>query len=194
MKKILFAIALFASVGFGTTANAQCIEQGSKIVDLFYGAPDGWTSILKTAATGTGVKVTGLPIGGKFEYMVSDRIGLGAIIGFSQTTLQQDDLSGYAEKETFTRIRGMASFNLHFATGDKIDPYWMIGAGYSNWSIKYTTENPAGTSEGTDVATVPYAFRTAVGLRFFFTDNIGIHAETGFGSGAYAQFGLSAKF
>lgn len=199
MKKILLIAALVSAVSFSTmSVKAQAVEQGTMIVDAFYGFPDLYGSVLE-AATASGVTGTEIgslgPLGGKFEYLVSDKVGIGLIIGYASNSVTwQDPISSYDYKVSLPRIRGMVAFNLHFGSSDSFDPYWMLGAGYASSSFNIETTDPSYSEASISLNVLPVALRTALGGRYFFTDNLGANLEIGFGSGALIQAGISAKF
>lgn len=191
MKKILLSL-LISLAAIGST-QAQCVSEGSTIIDVFYGFPDLYGSVLREGTNDNAdVKSTG-PLGGKIEYMLSDNVGLGAVIGYANTTTEWSD-SGYSYKVSVPRFRVMGSFNLHFATSDKLDPYFMVAAGYANSSIKIDATDPTYGDNNVDVPGINIAFRTAVGTRYFFNDFLGANVEIGLGSGALIQGGVSLKF
>ena len=204
IKFFVFAGLLLIN-GIFSNVKAQVVEQGNIMVDVFYGFPNLWSKALKTAYDQTGSDVVMKssavgPFGCKIEYMMSDKIGLGLIVNYANSTVKWSentvDLNNspitYNYDISLPRFRIMPAFNLHFYPTDKLDPYWVIAAGYGSFNAKIKTNDP--NFEETDIkGLIPIAFRTGIGTRYFFTDNIGANFEIGFSGGPLLQLGLSCK-
>ena len=218
MKKLLL-IAVF-SIGL-VAMNAQ-IMRGNFIIDPYIGVPNWANSLFYGQYDGTNMDVSNyktvggaLSYGGRFEYMIADKVGVGAdvnyeVSGFSfDYTDYQYDASGaviyvngdpqfrsYTDKYTAKKLRAMFRLNYHFFQSDKVDVYTGFAAGYKSAKREYTTEpsNPMSTNESADKALVPISTRLAIGTKIYFTQNIGAHVELGVFGGGLIQFGLSAKF
>ncbi len=213
MKKLIFSL-FTATVLFAlnsTSVQAQAVEQGNVIVDAYYGFPNLYTAVFKTAYANSGsevnLKIGGLgPIGIRAEYMVADKIGIGIDAGFnnskisySEETTIYNDVTGNFDPVTYDydfttqKIGFMATFNYHFLDNDKVDAYAVLGAGYGNRTFKFESTDPSYT-EGSIASLIPVASKIGVGMRYFFTDNIGANLALGFGQGGIVNVGLSAKF
>jgi len=206
MKKIALLLCMqVALVAFNaTTTNAQILQKGNIIVDAYYGAPNLWTVFLKAAylpgdQTSSSWGSFG-PIGGKVEYMLGERIGVGLDINYSTSWVSWTESvynSGtglYYDnnyKVTVPRIGFLPRFYYHFLNKDKFEMYGSAALGYRSFALNYTSNDP--TWNATDMSIVPIGERIAVGGRYFFTDNIGINFEFGIG-GALLTAGLAAKF
>ena len=218
MKKLLL-IAVF-SIGL-VAMNAQ-IMRGNFIIDPYIGVPNWANSLFYGQYDGTNMDVSNyktvggaLSYGGRFEYMIADKVGIGAdvnyeVSGFSYDyTDYQYDASGaviyvngdpqfrsYTDKYTAKKLRAMFRLNYHFFQSDKVDVYTGFAAGYKSAKREYTTEpsNPMSTNESVDKALIPISTRLAIGTKIYFTQNIGAHVELGVFGGGLIQFGLSAKF
>ena len=193
MKKItLIAAALLSSLGL----YAQAWGEGSKVVSVGYGAPNLGKSILKIYENETGFDVSGFgPLHAKFEYGVSEKIGLG--LSFNMVNFGASWREEFLGFETYTYnvdVTGwsvLARMNLHFATGDKIDPYWGFGLGYRSTTWTFTSDDPLFIN--TSFPTFPFGFETTIGMRYYFIPNIGIYAEAGIAK-SLIQAGVVAKF
>ena len=86
----------------------------------------------------------------------------------------------------------IATMNYHFLDNDKVDAYGVFGIGYGNRSFKYESTDPDFT-EATISGLIPVASKIGVGMRYFFTDNIGANLALGFGQGGVINAGLSIK-
>jgi hypothetical protein len=207
MKKITIALfVMIASASFNPgSANAQVLQKGNIVVDAYYGFPNLWTTVLKAAYL-PGYETTSKwgsmgPIGVKGEYLISDKMGVGLDINYSnswvswteENSIYNSSTGLYSDgnyKVLVPRIAIMPRFYYHFLNKDKFEMYGSAALGYKSTSFKYTSNDP--TWNETDMSVVPIGERIAVGGRFFFTDNIGINFEFGIG-GALLTAGLAVK-
>jgi len=205
--KTKLSIALSLVVLVAITAKAQtkadkCVSQGKIIIDAYYGFPYVIGNALNNASSSERVKNTN-HLGGKFEIMANNVIGIGIdytfarVTGFSNTVdyINENGQPKYiigSFKESITKQRILLRMSVHFATTKNLDPYVSFGAGYkqsvykNNYPIDYTIDN-------INLNLIPISFRAGIGMRYFFTENIGINIEGGFG-GPVLQAGISAKF
>jgi hypothetical protein len=219
MKKIY--VLIFAVIG-GVSAKAQMM-QGSFSVDPYIGVPNWANSIFFNQYEGnqTNVqdyKVVGsmLSYGGRFEYMASDRVGVGADVNYevSGYSYKFDDyvydannnkltdangdflINQYQTQYTAKKLRAMFRLNYHFVQEEKIDMYAGFAGGYK--SANRASETNPTTSRYTDAnldgALIPVSLRVAIGAKMYFTQNIGAHVELGAFGGGLLQAGLSVKF
>jgi hypothetical protein len=219
MKKIY--VLIFAVIG-GVSAKAQMM-QGSFSVDPYIGVPNWANSIFFNQYEGnqTNVqdyKVVGsmLSYGGRFEYMASDRVGVGADVNYevSGYSYKFDDyvydennnkltdangdflINQYQTQYTAKKLRAMFRLNYHFVQEEKIDMYAGFAGGYK--SANRASETNPTTSSYTDAnldgALIPVSLRVAIGAKMYFTQNIGAHVELGAFGGGLLQAGLSVKF
>jgi opacity protein-like surface antigen len=185
----------------------NCFKEGTMVISLGYGVPNLGRSIFKLTedlypeSTSSGYG----PIFAKFEYAVSNKIGLGAVIrihgasldypveGFAESSSGfRDSAVTYNYKQKISSFAAMFRFNYHFATGKKIDPYVGLGLGYGN--TKWTFED-GGDDFGaapTFSSLIPIGGELTVGMRYFFSDAVGAYAEVGL-SKSIANFGLAIK-
>ena len=144
------------------------------------------------------------PIHFKGEYGLSDKIGIGLSINYISGNAFWNDtyvpstgqLTNPAGRWDFSLWSILLRMNLHFAPKKKLDPYVGIGAGYrqENWRFlsPYPLLSPAPPSLYSPTY-LPWGFETTVGLRYCFTNNIGIYTEIGFAK-AIIQGGITVKF
>jgi hypothetical protein len=156
-----------------------------------------------------------LSYGGRLEYMIADKVGIGADINyevsgysFDYTDYQYDasgnyiyDINGnaltaeYTDEYTAKKLRAMFRLNFHFFQSDKVDVYSGFAAGYKSVKREYTTTpSNNSTNESMEKALIPVTGRLAIMTKIYFTRNIGAHVELGVFGGGLIQFGLSAKF
>jgi hypothetical protein len=209
MKKISMMVAIVCALSFNS--NAQCVQQGTILADAYYGFPNLFKVILKADAsniqntTGSaaagGLSIYGIgPMGAKAEYLLTDKFGMGIDFNYSNvgikfsntTTDQNGNQVTYNYNLSSPAIRVMLGFNFHFVRTDKIDVYFATKAGYYNRSFAMTTNDP-GYRLNLSLAD-PIAFRVEIGMRYFFTENIGVHVNLGFPGGPLVAAGLALKF
>lgn len=193
--------SLHTTIALPKHHRAEAWGQGKSVITVGYGFPNLTKTVFKIYQSELDFKLSGFgPMHLKYEYGVSDKIGLGVSIGYVSTKVEwkydgYDSLgmpATYTEGYKGSSLGILVRMNVHFATGDKIDPYWGVGMGYNNYSFKYYTDEP-GAEDLTLKFPIPFGFETTFGCRFYFSDNIGAYAEVGYGK-SLAQVGLSAKF
>lgn len=216
MKNIKITIVAFAALFIGTSsAQAQAVEEGNIIIDVYGGVGTAFNALFKTAYQGidSDSKLSAIDaIGIRGEYMVSDKFGVGLDFTYSSikivdpysTTVYTYDVDGfitgsslktYEQTVSSKKIGGMISMNYHFLDNDKIDAYTNLGVGFKNRSYKYESTDPTAVNDDLAVGTLfPLALRAGVGMRYFFTDNIGLNLNIGLGQGGWVNGGISAKF
>jgi outer membrane protein W len=205
MKKILFSIvALF--VFNVQSLNAQAIHEGSVLVDAYYGFPNLYTSVYKGLYANSGSELnvnigSAGPLGLRAEYLISDKVGFGLDLGFNSTTISYDSQTydaslnpiTYNYKYSTRKIGALVSFNYHFVEDDNFDAYFVVGMGYGSRSFDVTSNDPTMVKPNWK-SVVPVASKIGVGMRYFFTENIGANFALGLGQGGIINVGLSAKF
>jgi outer membrane protein W len=211
-SKILVALTgILFSFGINFNSSAQAVEQGNIIVDAYYGFPNLYTTVFKAAYANTGteldLKVNGAgPLGLRGEYMVTEKIGLGLDLGFNNSKVSYNEVSqvynsttGNYDNVTYAydfktkKIGVLVCFNYHFLDNDKFDLFSTVGVGYANRSFSFTSTDPDYVS--TDVKSlIPVGSKIGLGMRYFFTQNIGANLQLGFGQGGILNAGISAKF
>lgn len=213
MKKSLTIVSAFLLLltAQTNTASAQAVEEGNIIIEGYYGFPNLYTSIFKTtyanSGTSTDLTIKGLgPVGGRVEYLLADKFGLGLDVGFNNTKISYKDQvtefdsnTGNSVVKTYNydfstqKIGVMVTMNYHFIDNDALDLYGMFGVGYGNRSYSFKSNDP-NYSEGKVDSPIPIASRLGIGMRYFFTDNLGVNLNLGVGQGGLMNAGISAKF
>lgn len=210
MKKITFLICgMLLGLAIPQTASAQ-VEKGTVLIDAYYGFPNLYSAVFRAAYNNSGYtdyKVTGSgPFGIRGEYLLTDKFGIGLDVGYNATKIQftetdetsYDPNTGqyltttYHYKYTTSKLGVMATFNFHFVETEHIDFYGVVGAGYGNRQFTFTSDDPYDNASAASL--IPIAFKTGVGLRYFFTDNIGANVAVQVGQGGIINGGLSFKF
>jgi opacity protein-like surface antigen len=211
MKKLILPFLSLTMMLSSFTSNAQCVEQGSVLIDAYYGFPNLYSKVFKAAYANTGtelnLKFSSIgPVGVRAEYMLADKIGLGLDLGMNSSSISYDEetsvynsTTGNYENTTYNygfvtrKIGALVTFNFHFVSTDALDVYSVLGVGYGSRTFAFTSTEP-GFSSPTISSLVPVAMRVGVGMRYFFTENIGANIGLGFGHGGLLNAGLSVKF
>lgn len=209
MKKFILAFTVFiaSSAAFG-----QAATMGSIIVDPYFGGPNFGKSFA-TSLTTTGTSnmvVRGIgPMGLRAEYVISDKIGLGADVIYNNYSANYNQVDSLYDGNTGTwtttvtnneyrmqRLRVQARMNFHLEVNNPdLDAYVGIGAGTNN-RFRKAYENNVLVSDPSSIGNftfIPVSFRICAGMRYYFTDNIGLNLELGLGGPVFSG-GLSFKF
>lgn len=202
-KILILSIALASSMSsFGQVQ----VEKGDIIIDPYVGVMQ--SNMLRSEPNDvnevTNWKLNGgqLAYGGRFEYMLADKFGLGVDVNFVKSGSQYDytgtDSLGnstvYSWDYTAKKIRAMVRMNYHFVQNERVDAYLGGGVGYKHTTRVWTISDPNNQNDlSQEKALIPVAFRLAIGTRVYFTQNIGAMIELGLGGGTPLQFGLSVK-
>jgi len=199
-KKITLGIAFLC---FFMTAKAQVYQKGNVLFDVYYGAPNLYTATFKAAYTDntyyTGITTSSLgPLGIKAEYLLSEKIGIGvhfndAVSNLSATYTDPSTSQTYTYTAKSNVMRIFPTLNVHMGNSSNFDPYFSFGLGYNHRSTTFSVNDPNYTGSVTYKSLVPVATRIEFGMRYFFTDNIGINAFVGLPGGALVGAGLSVK-
>jgi hypothetical protein len=198
-KRLLFSIIAFVLISDSCVwaqinsdfVNNKCVKKDNIIVDAFYGWPYFNGLILQGLANAnniTNVKNTN-HLGGKIEYMLNEKMGIGGEFTYADAGINYvSGVNGQLYKAGVNKIRILGRFNYHFGITQKIDPYFTFGLGYKR-TYFYDT-GTSGANQSFNL--LPVAFKTAIGMRVYFNDLIGINGEVGFG-GPLIAAGLSLK-
>lgn len=207
--KAFIALAMIAT-GFNQTTFAQAVEEENIVIEGYYGFPNLYTATFKAAYASTvtdpNLTVGGAgPLGLRVEYMVTDKIGLGLDLGFSSSSINYNEATTvlnpttgnldnviYAYDFTTKKIGALFCFNYHFLDNDEFDLFSTVGIGYSNRSFDFTSTDPDYVPVSVS-RLVPVGFKAGLGMRYFFTDNIGANLQLGLGHGGLVNAGLSIK-
>lgn len=215
MKRVITLVAAVVAIVTGGISFSQANSTGNVIIDPYYGFPNFGASFAKNFETSstTNLQVKGLgPLGLRAEYMVADKIGVGFDVIYNSYDLTYSDTrvdsvydgstDTWSSTTTVTdneykmqRLRIQARFNYHFEVSNPdLDAYFGVGAG-SNNRYRKAYENGKEVEDDTDLGNftfLPVSFRLCTGLRYYFSENIGMNAEIGLG-GPLISAGLSIR-
>jgi len=207
---LLLLLHLGMSQAFG-----QALGEGDVVIDGYVGWPNVGTALLQSTYeddpyfSNNDLAVSGIPsIGGRFEYVLNRHVGIGVNVNYSnskvRTTITEqvvDPQTGnYTDMDynyigSYPRLRFIPTVFFHFSRNHRIDFYTTLGAGYCKSELKEETNDPKYHNDGElSLLTIPLAFRTELGARFFMTDNIGMNMQFGFFGGPLVAVGLCTKF
>jgi outer membrane protein W len=187
-----------------TKSNAQ---EGRIIVDGYYGYGSFYNAIFKAMVSGdASSKFKGLgPMGVRGEYMLSDKVGFGLDLAYTSSSIEYTETyteydenfntvsTTYDASLKTAKLGAMVTFNYHFVNTDKFDSYFVFGFGYGNRSFTAKSDY-IGYESPEYNSTFPVASRLGVGMRYFFTDNLGLNLGLGLGQGGMLNAGVSARF
>lgn len=201
MKKLILPLLALTMMLAPKKSNAQAIEEGNVIIDAYYGFPNLYSTIFKAAyessnSTGLTLGSQG-PLGIRAEYLITDKVGFGIDLGINSSSIsyREADINNniYDYEFTTRKIGAIFTFNYHFVENDKLDAYFVVGGGYGNRNFKFTSTDPNYIEESVE-SLIPISYKIGVGMRYFFTENIGANLALGLGQGGLVNVGVSAKF
>ncbi len=212
MKKITTLFVAFASM-LTISLNAQddlAFDKGKTVVTIGYGVPNlARVGLRLIYGTYPGYSVSGFgPILVKGDYGILKNLGVGAVIGYSSTKLSYTESNTYyngnGNYQTYTYQESLlwtslslgGHANYHFVRKEKVDVYVGGGLGYTINNLTYSNNDPYYPNNVTYATYNPNAifYAVTIGMRYYFTPNIGIYAEGGIEKGALLQGGLALKF
>jgi hypothetical protein len=139
-----------------------------------------------------------------YEHMINDFVGAGADISYSHTLIKYEkdgffdgkNLETRSSKVKYYTIRAMTRFNFHFLESTKMDIYALLSIGYRSTKMNYTSNDPYFRFASADFIKfieMPFGVKPGVGIRYFFSKNIGIGSEIALGA-ALINGGLNFRF
>lgn len=181
MRKLLLSLVVAATT---LAANAQHFEKGSKFFHVGIGV------ISPYAYSGSKMGVP--PVHASLEIGVTDKIGIGGLVGYTSSKYETAFLSDkFAWKFSYLVIG--ARGNYHFYQDDKFDVYGGAMLGYNIASAKFDSTDPDLEKWVTEPKVGGVAFGVYAGGRYFFKETSALFAEIGY-SIAWLNVGYCAKF
>jgi hypothetical protein len=184
-----------------------CVKKGNKIIDAFYGVTfnNYGAGILNNYWPIPNNITNKYCIGGAFEYLVNDKIGIGAEITYRVLSGTADDYrsdSLHYNSEIFKmdikyeKLRTFAKINVHFYKTNKVDFYSNFGLGLVFERIEFYQEPPSINypifQKYRNDNRTTFGIKTGLGLRVYLSDVFGLHAELSIG-GPIARIGFCYK-
>jgi hypothetical protein len=186
-----------------------CVKKGNKIIDAFYGATfNNYGMVLLDNNWPEPNNITNkYCIGGALEYLVNDKIGIGAEITYRVLSGSADEEryrwdSLYRISENFKmdikheKLRTFAKINVHFYKTNKVDFYSNFGLGLVFERIEINQKPPSinypNYYQYSNNNRTNFGIKAGLGLRVYISDVFGIHAELSIG-GPIARIGFCYK-
>jgi len=184
-----------------------CVKKGYKILDAFYGVT--FNNYSPSIFNDFWIRPSNITdkycFGGAFEYLVSDKIGIGSEITYRVLSGSGDDYRFdtlfNSEIDTidikYEKLRTLAKINVHFYKTNKFDFYSIFGIGLVFERIEFNNQKPASIiypnyyQYSNDNRTT-FGIKAGLGLRAYLSDVVGIHAELSIG-GPIARIGFCYK-
>lgn len=189
MKRVL----LFAAVAglAATGVQAQVFEEGAKFLHVGVG--------FGSAYAFSGSKMGIPPVHASFEAAVTDKIGVGGLVGYSSSTWDYGAFGlgtkyKYEWNASYLVIGARGAY--HFVDDRNWDVYAGLMLGYNVASLKFKTDDPDWTEPGmgwVEPKVGGVAFGAFGGARYAFSESSAVFAELGY-SIAWISVGYCAKF
>lgn len=188
IKTILYiaAIVLMSPV----VSNAQSFVKGTQVISAGLGlGSDTWaTNSSGRPAISVNYEKGMWEIGGPGV------ISLGGYLG--NTGWKYSASAGgysFTQKANYTVIGARSAYHYGGLNNDKFDLYGGAMLSYNIVSYSYTDNDPSNDGYGVDAASSGLDFSIYAGGRYYFSDNLGVFAELGYGISTL-NLGVSYKF
>lgn len=199
MKKIILLTILFL---VSAPVFSQSVEKGKIDIEPYVGFPNLSNIVLKNIKRihDSELNSTG-PFGIKVDYFLKDKLTLGVNFIYNSYSIkgQVDSVntSGVVDSTYFIqvnmqRFRFHANVKYHFFVGEKVDTYVGFGLGLNSRKYAIDSSYPNLDKQSLFATLVPVSARFDLGVRYFFTKNIGLNFEMGIG-GPIMSAGLTVK-
>lgn len=196
-KCVLIVAAIALSANFST---AQSLKKGSVLLEGYYGFPNLFKRFLFSQTIfGNEIDIKSGskgPYGARFEYMVSNNLGLGLDVGFrsSFASFNRIDTANNIYNYDFitSKFGIMLTLNYHVNNlPDNMDLAIGFGLGYGNRILEFTSTDPNFNFSFDPI--FPLSMRAGINYRYFFNNYLGVNAGLGIGQGGIINLGVSFK-
>lgn len=204
MKKTI-VLLLLAVLSFNTYLAQEdgIMKKGNSSINLYYGF-NVFTRVYKNFLQDNAIEMKYKqkgPYGIVYEYLVTDAVGLGAELGYSDFSISfkenTTDVNGnpvaYDWVYRWNTSRLMFRANYHFAESEDIDAYGLFSVGYRLSQFSFSSNDPNVSSFNYNYNVLPLAIKPGIGLRYFFLDNMGFNLELAIGTPIICG-GITFKF
>lgn len=140
-----------------------------------------------------------------YDYALADKFSLGVafsyqsfsaqINGYEYINSMGDTISNASFKNTTTRINYAIRPLFHMGSSEDMDVYMGARIGFTKWNTKTDNLDPYyDPAADWDFLTNRVRTQVLFGLRYFFSDYIGVNGEIAIGTPYYMMAGLNFKF
>ncbi len=199
MKKVSLCLLILISM----SVNGQAFQRGRTYLSAGVGAGNLLSSVFKKAVSASNrtnlIHRTSGPFYLKFEYALSDVIGLGLNYAYlkDEVTYTQQTNNVLINAKVGRRSQSaLLRFNFHLSKSEVVDPYIGLGLGYRTASWFYE-DNKGGNDfleqDFNVTRFFPLGAELTFGTRLMLTPNVGAYTEIGVSKGII-QVGLTGSF
>ena len=191
--KVIITTGVILSFSSSIESKAQVFGEGYKFISIGYGFPNVSSSIFNLYESRSNYTVKGLgPMHGKFEYGITEKIGIGISLNYVSTEVRWDD-GTYREGFDYSALAANVRINFHFLDHEKVDFYYGLGMGYNHVSTSYFYTGNNTQEENFPINLLPVGIETTIGLRYMFSPSVGAYLEMGWAK-SLMQAGIVSKF
>ena len=183
MKRLFAALSFVGAVAF--SANAQFFEDGGNYLHIGAGIGSPYAY--------SGSKMGVPPVHVSFEHGLSDKFGVGGLIGYTSSVYEETFWGNSTYKWNFSYLIIGARGAYHFLDKDNIDLYLGAMLGYNVATAKFESDYPGLENLVTEPSVGGIAFGGFLGTRFALGDNSAIFAELGYNI-SWLSLGYCHKF
>ena len=174
---------MIAVVAMTLSTNAQLFDEDAKFFHVGIGVGSPY------AYSGSDVSIP--PVHASAEFAVSEKIGVGGLIGYTASKYDQSYFGdSYSWKFTYLIVGARGAY--HFIDSDKADVYAGAMLGYNIASAKFESTDPDLEQFVTEPSVGGVAFGGFVGARYMFNEKLGGFAELGYNI-SWLSVGLAVK-
>lgn len=185
MKKILST--MIAVVAMTLSTNAQLFDEEAKFFHVGIGVGSPY------AYSGSDVSIP--PVHASAEFAVSEKIGVGGLIGYTaskweQTYASTSGSTSYSWKFSYIIVGARGAY--HFIDSDKADVYGGVMLGYNIASATFESTDSDLEQYVSEPSVGGVAFGGFLGARYMFNEKLGGFAELGYNI-SWLSVGLAVK-
>ena len=202
MKKSITTLVLFMLFIIAQTTEAQVFKKDDKFLNIGYGFGSYYSNFGKAYSNQFGYTQNGFgPASISFDHGVTNKLSIGGFIGYYRSGVSWNtvgyptlNIPSYEYKYSWSGLqillRGAYHYNFDV---EKLDTYFGVGFGYTNWSYKWESTEPSFNSAAYNIKSgSPVGLSGFVGARYMFSEKLGGYIEGGWGLSA-VQLGLTFK-
>lgn len=200
MKKILFFALIVLSIN---GLQAQIYPKGSFNMSAGYGVGSYGNFFLNLFTKGLDLRNVKTNLAGpvylKGEYAVLDNFTVGLNVNFSNTTatFTLDSLAYIGKYSGTFGLRSTSAIvraNYTFPFAEDRGGFMLgLGVGYRDLRLSYSDDDPRTPVDGGFSIPFPLTGELTMGLRYYFTENVGGYIETGI-TRSVLQGGITVRF